>query len=126
MSLKAICPVKASTKALKVQMNGRVSQVVNCTLNLPLRKHIFRGKFKTKNNSVCENDISTKKRTLFAPSDGLLVRNRKLSNFGKICSKFFFLTLFSIIFLFESKNTCFLLIPVKFVAVLRKIKFLKN
>ena len=29
-------------------------------------------KFKTKNNSVCENDISTKKRTLFAPSDGLL------------------------------------------------------
>ena len=28
MSLKAICPVKASTKALKVQMNGRVSQVV--------------------------------------------------------------------------------------------------
>ena len=30
-------------------------------------------KFKTKNNSVCENDISTKKRTLFAPSDGLLL-----------------------------------------------------
>ena len=28
MSLKAIRPVKASTKALKVQMNGRVSQVV--------------------------------------------------------------------------------------------------
>ena len=30
------------------------------------------GHFETKNNSVCENDISTKKRTLFAPSDGLL------------------------------------------------------
>ena len=36
--------------------------------------YIFRGKFKTKNSSVCENDISTKKRTLFAPSDGLLVK----------------------------------------------------
>ena len=30
------------------------------------------------------------------------------------------------IFVFEAKNTCFLLIPVKFVAVLRKIIFLKN
>ena len=38
----------------------------------PTQAYIFRGKFKTKNNSVCENDISTKKRTLFAPSDGLL------------------------------------------------------
>ena len=28
--------------------------------------------------------------------------------------------------MFEAKNTCFLLIPVKFVGVLRKIKFLKN
>ena len=35
------------------------------------------------------------------------VRNRKLLNFGKICSKFFFLTLFSIIFLFEAKNNMF-------------------
>ena len=41
------------------------------------------------------------------------VQNRKVQNF-------------SIIFVFEVKNTCFLLIPVKFVAVLRKIKFLKN
>ena len=54
------------------------------------------------------------------------VQNRKLLNLGKICSKFFFLALFSIIFIFEAKNTCFLLIPVKFVAVLRKMKFLKN
>ena len=54
------------------------------------------------------------------------VQNRKLQNFGKICSKFLFLTLFSIISVFEAKNTCFLLIPVKFVAVLRKIQFLKN
>ena len=45
---------------------------------------------------------------------------------GKICSKFIFLTLFSIILLFEAKNTCFLPITVKFVAILRKIKFLKN
>ena len=44
----------------------------------------------------------------------------------KFWCKFFFLTLFSMIFIFEAKNTCFLLIPVKFVAVLRKIKFLKN
>ena len=42
-----------------------IGSTANCTLNLPLREHIFfRGKFKTKNNSVCENDISTKKRTL--------------------------------------------------------------
>ena len=53
------------------------------------------------------------------------VQNRKLQDFLKICSKFFFLTLFSIIFVFEAKNTCFLLIPVKFVAVLQKIKFWK-
>ena len=29
-------------------------------------------------------------------------------------------------FLFEAGNTCFLLIPVKFAAILRKLKFLKN
>ena len=51
------------------------------------------------------------------------VQNKKLQDFLKICSKFFFLTLFSIIFVFEAKNTCFLLIPVKFVAVLQKKKF---
>ena len=57
-----------------------IGSTANCTLNLPLRKHIFfRGKFKTKNNSVCENDISTKKRTLFAPSDGLLTRSKVLT-----------------------------------------------
>ena len=56
----------------------------------------------------------------------LKIQNKKLLNFGKICSKFFFLTLFSIIFLFHSKNTCFLLIPVKFVVVLRKRKFFKK
>ena len=33
------------------------------------------------------------------------IQNRKLQNFGKICSKFFFLTLFSIIFVFEAKNS---------------------
>ena len=38
----------------------------------------------------------------------------------------FFLTLFSIISVFEAKNTCFLLIPVKFVAVLKKIKFFEK
>ena len=54
------------------------------------------------------------------------VRNTKLLNFGKISSKFFFLRLFSIIFLFEAKNTCFPLIPVKFVAVLRKIFFFQK
>ena len=42
-----------------------------------------------------------------------------------MCCKFFFLTLFSIIFVFDAKNTCFLLIPVKFVAVMQKIKVLK-
>ena len=54
------------------------------------------------------------------------VQNRKLYNFGKICCKFFFLTLFSIIFVFEAKSTCFLLIPVKFVAVLQKLKFFEK
>ena len=33
------------------------------------------------------------------------VQNRKLYNFGKICFKIFFLTLFSIIFVFEAKDT---------------------
>ena len=54
------------------------------------------------------------------------VRNRQLQSIAKICPKLLFLTLFSIIFLFEARNTCFILIPVKFVAVLQKIKFLKN
>ena len=36
-----------------------------------------------------------------------------------------FLTLFSIIFLFEAGNICFLLISVKFAAILRKIIFLE-
>ena len=36
------------------------------------------------------------------------------------------MALFSIMFVFEAENTCFLQIPVKFVAVLQKIKFLKN
>ena len=50
------------------------------------------------------------------------IRPRASRNVGKHCSKFFFWTLFSIIFLSEAKNICFLLIPVKFVVVLRKIK----
>ena len=50
------------------------------------------------------------------------VRNGKLYFLGKICSNFFFKTLFLIIFLFEAANTCFLLIPIIFAAVLRKIK----
>ena len=49
------------------------------------------------------------------------VQNRKLQNFGKICSKFFFLTLFSIISLFEAKNTSFLLVSSKI-----KCSFAKN
>ena len=49
------------------------------------------------------------------------VRRRKLQIFGKVCSNFFF-RLFSIKFLFEIANTCFLLILVKFAAVLQKIK----
>ena len=35
------------------------------------------------------------------------------------------MTIFSIIFLFEAGNTCFILISVRFAAVLREIKFLK-
>ena len=57
-----------------------IGSTANCTLNLPLRKHIFfAGNTKTKNNSVCENDISTKKRTLFAPGDGLLLVNYNIT-----------------------------------------------
>ena len=48
MSLKAICPVKASTKALKAGLQvgiqsafRHIGSTANCTLNLPLRKHIF-------------------------------------------------------------------------------------
>ena len=45
----------------------------NCTLNLPLRKHIFfAGNSKLKITRSVKT-ISTKKRTLFAPSDGLLL-----------------------------------------------------
>ena len=53
------------------------------------------------------------------------VRNRKLNFLGKfvVTSSF---RLFSIIFLFEAGNTCFLPISVKFAAILGKIKFLKN
>ena len=36
------------------------------------------------------------------------------------------MTLISIIFIFEAKNTCFLLIPVKFVEVLQKIKIFEK
>ena len=48
MSLKAICPVKASTKALKAGLQvgiqsafRHIGSTANCTLNLPLRKRIF-------------------------------------------------------------------------------------
>ena len=46
--------------------------------------------------------------------------------FKKIGSSLFFSTLFLILLLLQAANTCFLLISVKFVAVLRKIQFLKN
>ena len=82
MSLKAICPVKASTKALKAGLQvgiqsafRHIGSTANCTLNLPLRKHIFfAGNSKLKiTRSVKTISLETKKRTLFAPSDGLLV-----------------------------------------------------
>ena len=51
-------------------------------------------------------------------------QNRKLKILEKICSNFFVSTLFSITFLFEAANTCFLLISVKFAAFLHQMKFL--
>ena len=43
-----------------------IGSTANCTLNLPLRKHIFfAGNSKLKITRSVENDISTKKRTLF-------------------------------------------------------------
>ena len=54
------------------------------------------------------------------------VRNIKLLISKKICSNFFLMTLFLIIFLFKAGNTFVLLITVKFAAILRKIRLLKN